>query len=163
VFHTYAFYWVAAGLCFYAVATRGLFRATNNLRMSLIDLAAELIKSPDFPAEQKEMVKFTLDEVHSARAAWRLTFMLLLSLVIFPFVRVPDPMSNIPRKLQPTFDAFITRWVIATVSNSLPATIIFVVVFVIFAAFVSSIKPIGRLLIGRRNKMSGHTGHAAHA
>jgi uncharacterized membrane protein len=89
--------------------------------------------------------------------------MLLLSLIIFPFVRIPDTMNNIPRRLQPIFDEFISRWVIATISNSLLATLIFVMVFVMFAAFISSIKPIGRLLIGRRNRTANHAGHAAHA
>jgi hypothetical protein len=159
VFHTNAIYWVAGGICLYAIAARGLFRATNNLRMYLIDLASELIKSPDFPADKKEMVLRMLDDVHSARAAWSLAFILLIGTIIIPFVSSPDS-SNVPRRLQPVFDEFVTRWVIATLSNSLLATLIFVVIFIIVAAFVSPIKPIIRWLIERRNKAMGHVAHA---
>jgi hypothetical protein len=164
-FHTYTFYWVLAGICIYAVATRGLFRVTNNWRLSLIDLAAELKESPDFPQDRKGLILRTLDDVHSARAAWHLTFLFLQMIIVLPFVRKPHStsMTNVPRKLQAAFDLFATRCIIATVSNSVLASLVFVMAAIITAAF-SSIQPIGRLLISGRDRAADHhPGHTARA
>lgn len=162
MFHTNAFYWVLAAICLYAVATRGLFRATNGLRMSLIDLAAEITTSSDFPEEQKKIIHFALDEVYSAGAAWRLTFRLLRKVVTYPFVKTSasTAMNNFPRKLQLMCDLFVARWALVTVSNSVFASLIFALTVIIFAAF-SSIQLIGHSLIKRRDKTPHDAVHAS--
>ena len=161
MFHTYAFYWVAAGITLYAIATRGLFRVTNNWRVSLIELAAELIESPEFPEDKKELIIQALDDVHSARAAWRLTFRFIRNVILYVFIGKPHStsMSNLPRKLQTTCDLFVARWAISTVSNSVFASLVFVVVAIVAAAFIS-IQPIGHFLIGKRKDAAGHAAHA---
>jgi hypothetical protein len=163
VFHTYAFYWVAAGIAFYAVATRGLFRATNNWRVSLIDLATVLVENPEFPDNKKEAIIRALDDVHSAFAAWRLTFRLIRNLTLYIFFGIrpaPNSLTNLPRGLQTVCDMFVARWAIATVSNSVLASLVFVIVVIIAAAF-TTIQPVTQFL--RRDKADGPAGHAAHA
>lgn len=134
MFHTYAFYWVAFGIALYAIATRGLFRATNNWRVSLIELASTLIKNPEFPDDKKEAIILALDDVHSARAAWRLTFRLIRNLTLYIFFgKRPssNSLSNLPRGLQTVCDMFIARWAVATVSNSVLASLVFVMVVIL--------------------------------
>jgi hypothetical protein len=164
VLHTYAFYWVIAGIALYAVATRGLFRATNNWRVSLIELASVLIENPEFPVENKEAIIRALDDVHSARAAWRLTLRLIRNLTLYIFFgKRPAPNSswtNLPRGLQTVCDMFVARWAVATVSNSVLASFVFVMVVIVAAAF-TTIQPITQFL--RRDKADGPAGHAAHA
>jgi hypothetical protein len=155
--HTSAVVWVAGGIIVYAIVTRGLFRVTNGLRMSLIDLAAELIQSPDVPEAKKELIRAGLDDVHSARSAWIMTILFPLAALSFPFVRRrSDLSSRLPGKLQGTFEAFMNRWAISTISNSVFATLIFTTMLVIVSAFVSSIYPIALLVMRRQGSLHGH-------
>lgn len=160
MFHTNAPYLVAAALCLYAVATRGLFRATDGLRRSLIDLASEIIDDTSFPKEQKQIVLSSLDDVHSAKAAWRITFRLLKGMILYIFgsLRESTSMSNLPRALQAKCDIFVSRWVLTTVSNSVAASILFTIILITFSAFFS-IQTLSHLLIKRGQKADHHAVH----
>jgi hypothetical protein len=143
----------------YAVATRGLFRATNGLRLSLVDLGAELLESPDVSAAKKEIIRSSLDDVHSARSAWGITVLLPIALITFPFWRAPADLSaRLPGTLQATFETFLNRWFITTISNSVTATILCTIFVVIVSAFASSMYPLA-LLVMRKRGVS-HTKHA---
>ena len=164
-FHTYTFYWILAGICLYAVATRGLFRATNNMRLSLIDLAADLIKEPSIPDSIKTKIRLSLDDVHSVRAAWGMMLCLFMISFAPPFINPSIAgLDDLPKETQRKLDAFLNRWYLSTIANSVLATIISMTLIVIVFAFFSSIHPIARLIMGkRRAHMVGHDRGHAHA
>lgn len=158
MFHTTAIIWVVLFIIGYAVATRGLFRSTHGLRLSLINLAAELIEDPDCPEYEKGKISEALDVVHSAKAAWWLVFCLVAYTISFPFIKTDKRVS--PR-FQEKLSTFAFRWILATVTNSVPASILFVAIMIITAAVVSSAAPIIILMLNRDNKRT--PGKHAHA
>jgi hypothetical protein len=148
---------VTAAFVFYAIAARGLFRATGWQRLSLVELAADLLKSPDVPQVRKDLIRDCLDDVHSARSAWGVAAMMPVAFVISWFWHPSAELSApLPGKLQNTFETFLRRWLIATIANSLLATIVCAVFALVISAFTSSLYPI-ELVMMRRHSHAPHS------
>lgn len=118
--------WAVGIFLLYALLSRGLFRATEEARQSLVDLAGSLIDSPKTSEVTKEVIRSMLDDAHSARSAWILALFALTIVFRLPFIkRAREENYDVPNHLRATYDSFNYRWIAATVGNSLAAAIVF--------------------------------------
>jgi hypothetical protein len=147
---------VSATLAFilYALVARGLFRATEEMRCSLIEIAETLLSDDGMPSDEKEAINQALSEVHSAAAARQMAAALFY-VVLFPDKRLRDQaraeMNLVPKHLQHTFDAFQKRWVIATLGNSPISSAAVVLLIIVRFIFVSSMLPISHMLLKHKH------------
>jgi hypothetical protein len=131
----------------YAIVARGLFRATDDLRLSLVDLAAPLLESEGVSEKQKRAVRKTLAHVHSARSAWVLVGMLLTVIVRLPFHKINSGNDEVPASLRINYETLKTRWIVVTLANSPLAIAIFGMILILFFAFVTSLLPLAGILM----------------
>lgn len=152
------FIWSAAIILAYAVLSRGLFLATENARQSLIDLAGSLVDSPNVSDDIKNSVHDSLETVHSSVCAWLLAGVAFTVIFTVPFSSDKEPIS-VPAMQRATLDSFVARWLVATLGNSLGASIIFAFLFLLTAALRVSFYKFSRALLAKRRNHH-HGNHA---
>jgi hypothetical protein len=125
---------ILLGLLFYAAISRGLFMATEFARQALIDTAGSLLDSDKISEDEKECISLSLDNAHSAWAAWRLAFLAVEVAVKCVFSSGENEAETAPPHLRGSFDMFLRQWIIATLGNSPLAAFLFATVTVLGAA-----------------------------
>jgi len=148
------FGWGAAIFIGYAVLSRGLFLATDGARQSLIDLGGSLIDSPGVAQAEKDDIVESMGSAHSAICAWRLVGVALRVMFTIPFAR-DNGRVPVPAMAREAYFSFISRWIVATIGNSLGAAIIFSFLFLITAALRVSFQKFSRALLVRRHHHDG--------
>lgn len=145
--------YVGGAVLVYGMISRGLFRATEGLRFSLLDLSEPLLENPSVPEREKRRISMCLDEAHSARAAWGIVWALISGLWKFGMSRrrdcsPQDPVQQVPANLRACYGTFLTRYIVSTVTNSPAAAFVFTVVIIL--SFCIVILPLVPLLFQAR-------------
>jgi hypothetical protein len=149
--------WAVVAVVIYGLLTRGLFLATDEVRQSLVDRAAALLENPNFPEDEKAIILSFLDDAHSALSAWALVIAAIRAVFAYPFYEAKKDRTALDRE----YDAFTSRWLFATLGNSVPATLLFSFLMVISVAFRRSIRPFTGAVVDQRDPH--HAGHRATA
>jgi hypothetical protein len=128
------------------------------MRYAALNLAAELIEDRHLSEEKRDELPYWLDDLYSRRAAWGIVRVSVIAAATIAFRRTkPGGLSQIPQRLQPKFNAFILRWTLGVLSNSLAATTIFVLVSLV--AVASSLSyGIFTSALANRHDHNGHNG-----
>ncbi|MGY2989095.1 MULTISPECIES: hypothetical protein [Bradyrhizobium] len=149
---------ILGGVLFYALLSRGLFRATEPSRQKALDIAERLFHSSQVSEARKAQLDRRLDEVYSNWQAWKLTFWMFEVALTLPFrrPRMPVVRDGIPHQFQKDFARFIINWMIATVGNSPAAALLFATLVLIALAFSASIAAISSCLAGDQNGGGAH-------
>ena len=150
-------FWLAVFILFYAVISRGMFRAAEPLRYEMLDIAGELLNSENVSEAQKWRINLALSEIHSGRAAWKMIFWAICLIVMIPIHRfkLPNTERGIPNHLKGSFQKFQIRWLIATISNSPAAAFIFVLLTLLVSAFDLSIRKLSAVLMTKHDRHDG--------
>lgn len=150
--------WIAfkcvAAVGIYAVASRGLFRATESLRWALLEIGERLINSESFPNCDKLDIRCRLDDVHSPLAAWKIVWSLFAIISRIISFRRPSPHdfeSDIPVEHRKDFRRFLSLWLFSTVANSPAAFIVFGYLYVILAACAASVTLLAEAIAERQS------------
>jgi hypothetical protein len=134
----------------YAIVARGMFRATEPLRLEAIEIGVQLLNDKVVDERQKHCIKKALADVHSERRAWELTLLLFFLAVTCPFhkcdVRKSDK-SRIPEYMRESLQQFQIRWLISTVANSPAAALIFTFLISVVLAFAHSLRALSDILM----------------
>ena len=129
----------SAGLVFYAVLARGLFKATEPSRQLLLDLADKLTSSHQVSDAKKRAIIGRLSEVHSARSAWSMLFIVFYAAIVAR-TKDDDRLANgIPPHLAGDFQRFSAHWIIATLANSPIAALLAITIVILRAAATVSV------------------------
>lgn len=139
------FWWFGGTIIGYAILSRGLFLATDAARQSMIEHAAVLIESNAVSPEEKKRVRASLNDAYSWPMAWCVAatsaWLLILQLARRGQLAVESP---VPPMLRANHDAFLARWLVATLGNSLAATIFFAIFALLNAALMVSFNTLSR-------------------
>lgn len=137
-----------AAVLIYGILSRGLFRATDDLRQSLVELSYPLLDSERVADRQKRTINAAMDDVHSALSAWKVVFLLIVVIGFIVTMRTPKIRENdVPSHLRQQFKTFRLRWLVSVLGNSPAALLVFSLIAVVFFAFVSSLVPIVNLIM----------------
>lgn len=152
--------WVASILALivvgYTLATRGLFRTTEYIRMEMIDLAVPLLKCNEVSDCKKRRIGRMLDDVHSPRAAWRLVLTMAIFLIVSLFRSKTElKSSGMPPRFTGQYKDLQLWWLLATLSNSLAASVLFTFITIVHYAFDAKIKPLAATLSMRIEARTG--------
>jgi hypothetical protein len=137
----------------YAILARGLLYASEPQRAKCLSLYEKMVKShrasPEFVARLDEF----LDDVYSSWAAWRLAMLTICAVFFLLPIRKllgrtspPSSYKGVPDSLQQDFGRFMSCWLLATISNSPAAALIFVFALLIGIGFFVPFHVIAKLL-----------------
>jgi hypothetical protein len=134
----------------YAIIARGMFRATEPLRLETIEIGTQLLNDKIVNERQKRRIRKALADVHSERRAWEITLLLFFLAVTCPFHKFDLPKSDKvrnPEYVRDSLQQFQIRWLISTVANSPAAALIFTFLVSIVFAFARSLRALSDILM----------------
>jgi hypothetical protein len=140
-----------AAFVLYAVFSRGLFRVTEPARQSLVEIGGSLLDSPKMSDRFRSSIESKFDDVHSARSAWRLAWLSIRAMFrMISEVKNDTAWPNhVPASLRDDYLLFLKRWILATLGNSLLATLVFVIAMLIAVALRMSFSTFINLFDGK--------------
>jgi hypothetical protein len=150
----------------YAVLARGLLYAGEPFRAKCLDLYEKLVMSKRADPHTIARMDSLLDDIYSNWMAWRLALLVICAVVfVLPYRKLMGQetptthLDSVPEAARADFERFTSSWILATVSNSPAAALIFAVAALVGIAFFVPLNVIAKILSSHTDSLEHRAAH----